>query len=230
MTGAAPEFEGALALAWGFIRPKLDKDEASYENTKLQRKYAGFCKKRTALGLEKIHFAEWLEMSESERQRLVTPDNETQRQQRPVNFVNDRYPTTTITPTTTTSTTTSTTTTPTTTTSESQGTPEEDFESLWQMYPAERRGDRVKAFDAFRMDITSHEDAVEAMENLKCWKQSEQWRKNGGQFVPYLCNWLLRGTWRVRPTNVAIPQGASGVLGEAELEAIRRVLEQDMEE
>ena len=98
------------------------------------------------------------------------------------------------------------------------------------MYPAERRGDRVKAFDAFRMDITSHDEAVEAMENLKCWKQSEQWRKNGGQFVPYLCNWLLRGTWRVRPTNVAIPQGASGVLGEAELEAIRRVLEQDMEE
>ena len=214
--GVEPKFDGMLAFAWEFVKPKLDKDGESYESVKLQRRYAAFCRHRAAANLPKISFDEWL--------RTVATDNEPQR------AVTDACSRVLPLPTTTTSTTTSTTTTPTTTTSESQGAPEEDFESLWQIYPAERRGDRVKAFDAFRMDITSHDEAVEAMENLKCWKQSEQWRKSGGQFVPYLCNWLLRGTWRVRPTNVAIPQGASGVLGEAELEAIRRVLEQDMEE
>ena len=90
--GTVPQFDGMLALAWGFIKPKLDRDEGSYENTKLQRKYAAFCKKRSGMNLPKIPFEEWLEMSEDERQRLVLPDNEPQRA---VDFVNDRYPTTT---------------------------------------------------------------------------------------------------------------------------------------
>lgn len=92
--GIVPQFDGMLALAWGFIRPKLDRDEGSYENAKIQRKYAAFCKKRSGINLPKVPFEEWLEMSEDERQRAVLPDNEPQRA---VDFVNDRYPTTTAT-------------------------------------------------------------------------------------------------------------------------------------
>ena len=88
--GVVPQFEGMLALAWSFVRPKIDRDESSYENAKLQRKYAAFCKKRSAINLPKVPFEEWLEMSEDERQRSVLPDNEPQRA---VDFVNDRYPT-----------------------------------------------------------------------------------------------------------------------------------------
>lgn len=90
--GVVPQFEGMLALAWGFVKPKLDRDEGAYENTKIQRKYAAFCKKRSGLNLPKIPFEEWLEMPDNERQRMVISDNEPQR---PVDFVNDRYPTTT---------------------------------------------------------------------------------------------------------------------------------------
>lgn len=90
-SGTLPEFDGMLALAWGFIKPKLDKDEDSYENSKLQRKYAAFCKKRPK-NLPKISFEEWLEMDEDERQRVLTEDNEAQR---PVDSVNGRYPSTT---------------------------------------------------------------------------------------------------------------------------------------
>lgn len=89
-SGVLPEFDGMLALAWGFIKPKLDKDENSYENSKLQRKYAAFCKRRPK-NLPKITFEEWLEMDEDERQRALTEENEPQR---PVDFVNGRYPTT----------------------------------------------------------------------------------------------------------------------------------------
>ena len=89
-SGVLPEFTGMLALAWGFIKPKIDKDDDSYENSKLQRKYAAFCKKRPK-HLPKITFDEWLEMDEEQRQRSITEDNELQR---PVDFVNDRYPTT----------------------------------------------------------------------------------------------------------------------------------------
>ena len=105
--------------------------------------------------------------------------------------------------------------------------PEADFEQIWIEYPEERRGSRQKAQDEFRMEITSAEDADLAIENLQLWKQSEQWTKNGGQYVPYLDNWISRGIWKTRPAKMAIPYGASGELGEAELEAIRRVLAED---
>lgn len=90
-SGVLPEFDGMLALAWGFIKPKLDKDENSYENSKLQRKYAAFCKQRANSNLSKIPFEIWLDMDEDERKRAASGDYEPQR---PVDFVNGRYPTT----------------------------------------------------------------------------------------------------------------------------------------
>ena len=107
--GVVPEFSGMLALAWGFVRPKIDMDGESYENTKVQRKYAAFCKKRAALKRSKISFEEWLEMDDDERERALMPDNEPQR---PVDFVGSRYPTTTPTTTPATTPTTTPTTTP----------------------------------------------------------------------------------------------------------------------
>lgn len=107
--GIVPDFDGALGMAWDFIQPKLDRDGESYENTKVQRKYAAFCKKRSNINMPKIPFEEWLEMTEDERERAVTEINESQR---PVDSVDSRYPTTTrtTTPTTTGTTTPSTTT------------------------------------------------------------------------------------------------------------------------
>ena len=126
--GVVPEFQGMLAMAWGFIKPKLDKDEESYENAKSQRKYAAWCKKRGSVGLPKIGIEEWLGMDEDERKRRETTDNEAQRPVVPVNgplnpvngplaSVNGRYPSTSTT--TTTTPTTTTTTTPTASTSSS---------------------------------------------------------------------------------------------------------------
>lgn len=112
---------------------------------------------------------------------------------------------------------------------EPKRTPERDFEQLWMEYPEDRRGSMQMAQDAFRFEITSPEDADIAMENLNLWKQSEQWSKDGGQYVPYLGNWLDRGIWKTRPVKMAVPYGASGELGEAEMEAIRRVLAEDVE-
>ena len=35
--GTLPQFDGMLALAWGFVQPKIDRDEETYENSKIQR-------------------------------------------------------------------------------------------------------------------------------------------------------------------------------------------------
>ena len=90
--GTAPVFDGMLALAWEFVKPKLDRDGETYENAKVQRKYAAFCKRLTALGLPKVAFEEWLNMTEDERKRMITEDNDPKRA---VDFVGSRYPTTT---------------------------------------------------------------------------------------------------------------------------------------
>lgn len=89
--GTVPQFDGMLALAWGFVQPKIDRDEETYENSKIQRQYAAFCKKRAKVGLPKVAFEEWLNMTEYERQRMLTTDNEPIR---PVDSVASRYPST----------------------------------------------------------------------------------------------------------------------------------------
>ena len=88
--GKVPEFQGMLALAWAFVKPKLDRDGQSYDNAKLQRKYAAFCRQRAARELPKIPFQQWLD----EGQRHETGDDEPERP------VDARYPATAATETT----------------------------------------------------------------------------------------------------------------------------------
>lgn len=116
--------------------------------------------------------------------------------------------------------------------SESTVSPGADFEKLWNTYPSVRRGRYEEAREAFFTTILSEDEAQEALDNLTLWKQSDQWNKNGGQYVPYLANWLTRGIWHEAPP---IPSGkdvkASCTLGPTELEAIQAVLNQpDLEE
>ena len=89
-SGKLPEFQGMLALAWAFVKPKLDRDGQSYDNAKLQRKYAAFCRQRAARELPKIPFQQWLD----EGQRHEPGDDEPERP------VDARYPATAATVTT----------------------------------------------------------------------------------------------------------------------------------
>lgn len=99
------------------------------------------------------------------------------------------------------------------------------FMDLWNLYPELRRGSMAEAKKAFSQVIQTHEDADAAISSLDKWKDSELWYKENGQFVPNLCNWLVRGFWRNDPPGrMHIPKGASGVLGQAELEAIERIM------
>ena len=95
-SGKMPDFNGelGLTLAWGFVKPKLDRDDESYEEAKIQRRYAAFCKKRNGLNLPKIPFEEWLAMDNNERLRMATEDNEPLRAG---NLVEFRYPSTSTT-------------------------------------------------------------------------------------------------------------------------------------
>lgn len=218
-SGKVPQFDGMLALAWGFVQPNLDRDDEAYQNSVMQRKYAAFCKQRAAHDLPKIPFDEWMDMSDNERLWRSKNDNGPLRVVAPGG---SRYPSTTSTPTT--STTSSTTTTPTTTAECGCG-QENNFWQMWMQYPEDRRGSKQMVAEAFKLEITSPAAAATALENLAQWKRSEQWTKDGGRYVPYLDNWLSRGTWREKPKKLV--GGQARELDEDELRAIQRMFEED---
>ena len=86
--GTIPSFDGMLAMAWGFIQPKLDRDCKEYERTVLKRQYAVFCRELKKKGAPEVSFDDWMMMDDNERNQLLSHDV-------------TRYPTTTVTPTTT---------------------------------------------------------------------------------------------------------------------------------
>lgn len=98
--GIVPEFDGMLALAWGFVRPKIDRDREEYNRSVLRRQYATTCRERKKKGEPEITFDEWIKtlgIGDDQSSSLVINDDQW-------------YPTTTAAVSTTTSTSTTTTT------------------------------------------------------------------------------------------------------------------------
>lgn len=99
--GTAPEFDGMLALAWEFVKPKIDRDEAEYNLSVQRRQYATVCRERKKKGEPEITFDEWVKsnyIKSNQSASLMTNDN----QWYPTTTTSTTTPTTTITSTTTT--------------------------------------------------------------------------------------------------------------------------------
>lgn len=214
-TGKVPEFDGMLALAWGFVKPKIDKDSEEYNRTVLKRQYATFCRDRKRKGEPEIGFDEWLMTIDNQSYQMVSHDT-------------TWYPTTstTSTPSTPTNTSTPTTTAAAATTSTTENAAataernvtvlggslgkdvvflsEAQIGDLLDMMGVETFDHYVDKLSAFIIKNGAH--VKNHYETILKW-----WREDGA--VPA----------RNKHTD-EIPKGASGNLGQAELEAIQRVL------
>ena len=73
-SGIVPEFSGMLALAWGFVKPKIDKDSAEYNKTILKRQYATFCRDRKRKGEPDISYEEWLMTLDKQSYQMISHD------------------------------------------------------------------------------------------------------------------------------------------------------------
>lgn len=101
---------------------------------------------------------------------------------------------------------------------------EKSFLSFWDTYP--RKIGKDDALEAWKALKPTGSMVELVMGSLERWKRSEQWMDKGGRFVPHPAKFLRDGYWQNPPAPAAdaIPKGASGELGEAEMDAIRRVL------
>lgn len=73
-SGVVPEFDGMLALAWGFVKPKIDKDADEYNRTVLKRQFATFCRDRKKKGEQEISFEEWMMTIDDQSNHMISHD------------------------------------------------------------------------------------------------------------------------------------------------------------
>lgn len=106
------------------------------------------------------------------------------------------------------------------------------FSQFWSAYPAVPGGaNHEAAYAAWRAIAPSQETAERILAALEMWKKSRRWLDDCGEFIPTAANFLSKGYWKnvPAPQKQPLPKGASGGLGEAELEAIRHIMAQDEE-
>ena len=69
------------------------------------------------------------------------------------------------------------------------------------------------------------EDVQVLLDALRQQKRSAQWLDEDGRFIPRAAAWLRQRRWEDElPRSKRVPMGASGELGQAELDAIRRMM------
>ena len=103
--------------------------------------------------------------------------------------------------------------------SESEGAAGACFERFWNLYPVKiGKSTARKAWD------TLCPDDREVQAGLQRWLDSCQWKKEDGRFIPRAAKFLSEKHYLESPRQ-AVPMGATGVLGEAEIDAIRQVME-----
>lgn len=59
--GVAPQLDGSCAIAWAFVKPKLDYDLERYNARCLQSKYAVYVRGEKRNSREPLAFEDWLE-------------------------------------------------------------------------------------------------------------------------------------------------------------------------
>lgn len=95
------------------------------------------------------------------------------------------------------------------------------FERFWDLYPIKLG--KQQAWEAWQADPPDMRQLETA---IRGWKNSRQWRQENGRFIPRAEKFLKEKHYLDLPKE-AVPMGASGYLGKAELEAIERLMNGD---
>ena len=77
------------------------------------------------------------------------------------------------------------------------------FDKFWKSYPRKvGKGAAKKAW--IKNNCDAHIDKI--LKTLETYKQTEQWRKDNGQFIPHPSTWLNQERWEDEPVQQSIKQ------------------------
>lgn len=96
------------------------------------------------------------------------------------------------------------------------------FERFWDLYPIKLG--KQQAWEAWQADPPDMRQLETA---IRGWKNSRQWRQENGRFIPRAEKFLKEKHYLDLPKD-AVPMGASGYLGKAEMEAIERLMNESV--
>lgn len=98
------------------------------------------------------------------------------------------------------------------------------FADFWKAYP--KHQDKQNALKAFKKLNPDQALVGQMIKAINAWKQSEQWTKDGGQYIPHPATWLNGRRWEDEPAQprsggktVAANSYAQRDYSEEELEA-----------
>ena len=80
------------------------------------------------------------------------------------------------------------------------------FSEFWEAYP--RKVDKQSAVRAWKKIKPDATLMAKIMDGLQRWKESEQWLKENGQYIPYPATWLNKRRWEdeVKKAAPSVPQ------------------------
>lgn len=85
---------------------------------------------------------------------------------------------------------------------------EEDFERFWKAYPLHKSKETArKAWNKLNPDTELKEVLMTAIERQKEW---QQWKKDGGQYIPRPSTWLNQKRWEDEPSQADLGKNRAG--------------------
>ena len=96
----------------------------------------------------------------------------------------------------------------------------EGFEKFWNAFPVKIGKD--KAAQIWQTDLPDTDTVCHGLER---WKKSQQWNRENKRFIPRAAKFLEEKHYLQIPED-ARPKGVEGHMGQAELEAIAKVMRQ----
>lgn len=83
------------------------------------------------------------------------------------------------------------------------------FDEFWAVYPNKK--DKTKSREIWQKLAPDEALKKKMIEAVKQQAKSDEWTKDGGQFVPYPSTWLRRRRWEDEPTSPTVTESSDGV-------------------
>ena len=99
------------------------------------------------------------------------------------------------------------------------------FEKLCRAYP--RADDIEAALKEYQRIDPTDADVDAWILNIKGWKKSDQWQKEGGRYIPMLKNWLSQGKYRYAAPESGDEQAERNYQERMEAEHVKREAERE---